>query len=335
MNYFYGSFAISLLVLVAAYFIGGFSAVVVVAVLAVLETSLSFDNAIVNASVLRGWDASWRKAFMWVGLPIAVFGMRLIFPLLIVSLAADISMSAAFLLALNDVTEYSRILLSVHHQVAAFGGMFLLMVAFEFFIDEEKKHHWLPVIEQPLALLGTYQKAVGAGIALAILMLVATHLGGVEQAEFIAAGIYGLIIYIGVKFVGQILGGGEASGTKVAQGIGGFLYLEILDASFSFDGVIGAFAVTNMLLLIMLGLAVGAIFVRSFTIYLTEQGTLAKYQYLEHGAFWAIFALAIIMFVEVEFDIPDVISGLIGAVLIGLSLYSSVRVNRREIAAQH
>ena len=331
MKYFYGSLVLTALALITAFYLGGVGAVVVVAVLAVLETSLSFDNAIVNASVLAGWDARWRKAFLWVGLPIAVFGMRFFFPILIVSLAASIGMAEAVSLALNDSAEYARILLGVHHQIAAFGGMFLLLVAFEFFIDEEKKHHWLPPVERMLARLGTYQKAVGTGIALTILMVIATALHGAEQAEFIIAGVYGVIVYIGVKFVGQLFGGAEgAASNKVAQGIGGFMYLEILDASFSFDGVIGAFAITHQLLLIMLGLMVGAIFVRSFTIYLTEQGTLAKYRYLEHGAFWAILTLALIMFLEVRVDIPDVVTGLLGAALIALSLISSMRANRRE-----
>jgi uncharacterized protein len=299
----------------------------------VLETSLSFDNAIVNASVLAGWDARWRKIFIWVGLPIAVFGMRFFFPILIVSVAANLGMIEALTLALNDSGRYAEILLSVHHQIAAFGGMFLLMVGFEFFIDEEKRHHWLPRVERFLASLGTYQKAVGTGLALAILMAIASLLHGHEQAEFIVAGVWGVITYIAVKFIGQLFGGGEtAASTKVAQGIGGFLYLEILDASFSFDGVIGAFAITHQLLLIMLGLMVGAMFVRSFTIYLTEQGTLAKYRYLEHGAFWAILTLALIMFIEVKVDIPDMVTGLLGAALIGLSLASSVRANRRELA---
>jgi len=330
MKYFYGSFVLSVAGLVAAFFLGGVSALVVVAVLAILEVSLSFDNAIVNASVLSGWDAKWRRIFLWFGLPVAVFGMRLLFPVLIVSVATGLGMVEAFSLALQTPAEYARIVLSVHHQIAAFGGMFLLMVAFEFFIDEEKKHHWLPGVERFLSRLDTYQKAVGAGMALCVLMTTATMINGTEQAQFIVAGIYGLITYIGVKFVGQALGGDEVDRKRVAQGIGGFLYLEVLDASFSFDGVIGAFAITHSLVLIMIGLAIGAIFVRSFTLYLTDQGTLAQYQYLEHGAFWAIFVLAIIMFIGVRVEIPEMVTGLLGAAFIGFSLWSSVQANRKK-----
>ncbi|CAM5505348.1 hypothetical protein SALBM135S_04575 [Streptomyces alboniger] len=79
-----------------------------------------------------------------------------------------------------------------------------------------------------------------------------------------------------------------------------FLYLEVLDASFSFDGVIGAFAVTNDIVLMALGLGIGAMYVRSLTVYLVRQGTLDDYVYLEHGAHYAIGALAVILLVTID-----------------------------------
>jgi hypothetical protein len=112
--------------------------------------------------------------------------------------------------------------------------------------------------------------------------------------------------------------------------MGMFLYLEVLDASFSFDGVVGAFAITNNLFIIMIGLGIGAMFVRSLTIMLVEKGTLSEFRYLEHGAFYAIGILAIIMFANTIFHIPEVITGLIGAAFIGLSLWSSIRYNQKH-----
>jgi len=129
----------------------------------------------------------------------------------------------------------------------------------------------------------------------------------------------------------------EASSAQVdamhRSGFGGFMYLQVLDASFSFDGVIGAFALSNNLVIIGLGLGIGAIFVRSMTIHLVDKGTLAEFRFLEHGAFWAILALAAIMLVGAHYHIPEVFTGLIGAVLIGLSWWWSVRHNKREAAA--
>jgi hypothetical protein len=127
-------------------------------------------------------------------------------------------------------------------------------------------------------------------------------------------------------------GSNDAAQATARAGIGGFLYLEVLDASFSFDGVIAAFALSNNLFIIALGLGIGAMFVRSMTIMLVEKGTLTEYRFLEHGAFWAIIALAAIMLLSVSFHIPETITGLIGAALIGLSFWSSVRSNRAEQA---
>jgi hypothetical protein len=111
-----------------------------------------------------------------------------------------------------------------------------------------------------------------------------------------------------------------------------FLYLEVLDASFSFDGVIGAFAITNDIVVIALGLGVGAFYVRSFTIYLVNKGTLSEYVFLEHGAHYAIGALAILLFASMKFEIPELVTGLVGISFIGAALLSSIKLNRKQEA---
>lgn len=93
-------------------------------------------------------------------------------------------------------------------------------------------------------------------------------------------------------------------------GFGAFLYLEVLDASFSFDGVIGAFALTQNLFIIAIGLGIGAMYVRSMTVMLVEKGTLSEYRYLEHGAFYAILILSVVMYFQTLMHIPEVITGL-------------------------
>ena len=108
-----------------------------------------------------------------------------------------------------------------------------------------------------------------------------------------------------------------------------FLYLEVLDASFSFDGVIGAFAISSNLFVIAAGLGIGALYIRSLTVYLVKKGTLSEYIYLEHGAHWAIGALAVTMLIGVSRQIPEVVSGLTGAILILASVLSSIIRNRR------
>ena len=126
--------------------------------------------------------------------------------------------------------------------------------------------------------------------------------------------------------IGDFVGGDEdATGRVVRSGLGAFIYLEFLDASFSFDGVIGAFAITNNIILIALGLGIGAMFVRSMTIALVRGGHLAEFRFLEHGAFYAIIALAVIMLLSIRIETPEIVTGLVGAFIIGISLYASIR----------
>ncbi|QQS60864.1 MAG: DUF475 domain-containing protein [Candidatus Moraniibacteriota bacterium] len=332
---FFGSFLFLFFGLIAGYFIDGFRGVWIVALLSVLEISLSIDNAVVNAKILENWNQKWQRIFLIFGLPIAVFGMRLLFPILIVALATGMGSFAVLDLALENPEGYAHLLEGVHHQVAAFGGMFLLMVFFHFFIDTRKNNHWIEKLEKPLTKLGQIQ-AVEAALALLILITVSGMLDTKESIECLTAGLWGLITYIFSKGIGSILGGSKGENTSpiIRQGIAGFLYLEILDASFSFDGVLGAFALSNNLFIIAIGLGVGAIFVRSLTITLVEKKTLTTYRYLEHGAFWAIGALAILMLLGVVQEIPEAVTGLIGAILIGASFFHSLQEKKKFSSVQ-
>lgn len=333
LRYFITSIVFSLVAVVIGYAIGGFAAAATVAFLVVLETSLSFDNAVVNAGVLRNWDEKWRRRFLVWGMLVAVFGMRLVFPVLIVAVAAGIGPIAAVDLAANRPDDYSRILTGAHHQIAAFGGAFLMMVFLKFFVASHKTRHWLAVIERPMTRLGKLE-AVEAALTLSVVLVASGMLVEPQRGEFVVAGVWGVVAFIVAKGAAALLGGEEGAGENVVrQGIGGFLYLELLDASFSFDGVVGAFAMTNNLLVIALGLGAGAFFVRSFTIFLVERGTLENYRFLEHGAFWAIGVLAAIMLIGVEWHVPEAVTGLLGATLIILSIISSVRANRRAASS--
>lgn len=313
-------------------FFGGLGVVLTVAILAILETSLSFDNAVANAKVLENWPKLWVDRFVNWGMPIAVFGMRGFFPIAIVSVTTGLSMLAVSKLALFEPAVYTTHLRAVHHEVSGFGGAFLFMVALGFLLAE-KHVYWLEAIETRLTKLGQVE-AIAAAITLVIVMLVSNLFDNpVHGSEFMRAGIWGVITFILVHGLGSVLGGeGDESGNKIVRaGVMGFAYLEVLDASFSFDGVIGAFVLTNYLPVIMIGLGIGAMFVRSMTIHLVEAKTLAEFRYLEHGAFWAIFALACLMFGSgVGYELPEWATGLIGAAFIGLAFLNSLSYNRRE-----
>ncbi|MDX2402505.1 DUF475 domain-containing protein [Streptomyces microflavus] len=357
------SFAVTALGLVAAFFYGGWQAFGIVAILTILEISLSFDNAVINAGILKKMNAFWQKIFLTIGILIAVFGMRLVFPVVIVAVSAQLGPIEAIDLSFNDPERYKELVTDAHPSIAAFGGMFLLMIFLDF-IFEDRDIQWLRWIERPLAKLGKVDM-LSVCVALIVLMITAMtfatqahqHGGGhVDKASTVMlSGIAGLITYLVVGGLSGFFEGkleeeeereheAEEEAKKKGKPVTGvalagkaafflFLYLEVLDASFSFDGVIGAFAITNEIVLMALGLGIGAMYVRSLTVYLVRQGTLDDYVYLEHGAHYAIGALSVILLVTIRYEINEIITGLIGVVLIGLSFWSSLRRNRAIAAA--
>jgi hypothetical protein len=298
--------------------------IVTILLLAVMEASLSFDNAVVNASVLKGMPPVWQRRFLTWGVLIAVFGMRLVFPVLIVSMASGIGVVDVTRMAVYDAAEYGRQLSSAHTAIASFGGMFLLMVFLQFICDEAKDVHWLGWIESRLVALGRMD-AVEIAIAIALLLSV--------PSASLPAGLLGLLCYVTLKGVLGLCGDGDSPAACIAgkQGLMGFIYLEVLDASFSLDGVVGAFALTNNILLIMAGLGIGAAVIRTLTVRLVRKGTLAEFVYLEHGAHYGIGALAVLMLASTTWHISEVATGLVGVGFILAALVSSVAQKRRLV----
>lgn len=340
MQHFRLSFITTVILLAVAgwwgFHIGGssgmWSALFIAGILGVMEVSLSFDNAVVNASVLRTWGPFWQKMFLTLGILVAVFGMRLLFPLLIVSVATSLSLLDVWHMALNTPSEYARHLSENHAEVAAFGGAFLLLVFLNFLFDDEKELHWLGWVEEKLGKHGTEGLAIL--IALLAVFGCVSLIPEARKLSSLSAGVIGVAVYVGVSWLSSLLEEEEhdpAMGEIVMKGsVGGFVYLEVLDASFSFDGVIGAFAVSNDVVIIMLGLAIGAMFVRSLTVYLVNKGTLDEFVFLEHGAHYAIGILALIMLASVKFHVPEWVTGLSGVVFILASLWSSIIYKRRN-----
>ena len=307
---------------------GLWTALWLVTVLAILEVSLSFDNAVVNAGVLKDMSEFWRQAFLTVGILVAVFGMRLVFPIVIVSFSGGISTMDTIQMALNEPTQYSQVLTAAYPVISSFGGMFLLLVFLNFLFDSNKETHWLGALEERLTKIAKFNE-ISVFIALCAIFSTRWWVPEAEQSRVFVAGVLGVLLYLAVDAVGALFENEEEGDAAVKtiqrSGFASFLYLEVLDASFSFDGVIGAFAITKDVVIIMLGLAIGAMFVRSMTVYLVNRGTLSEYIYLEHGAHYAIGALAAIMLLGTRVHVPEVITGLIGVAFIGAAVWSSLR----------
>ncbi|WP_208435905.1 DUF475 domain-containing protein [Bartonella phoceensis] len=299
-------------------------------VLGILEISLSFDNSIINARILGKMDPLWRRRFLVWGILVAVFGMRIVFPLLVVTVAVGINPIAAVKLAIWEPHQYAASLTDAHVGIAAFGGTFLMMVGLKYFFDPEKEVHWFTFIEKIAQKFGAL---IGIDIAIVVtlILLFSGQIATEEKITFLLAALYGLLTFIGVEAISSLLDAPKTSLITVAKGgAGAFLYLEILDASFSFDGVVGAFAFSHNLFVIAIGLGIGAFYVRSITIMLVESGVLLHYRYLEHGAFYAILVLAVIMYLQTIISVPEVLTGLVGVCIIGMAFYSSLRFNRHH-----
>ncbi|MEU5127129.1 DUF475 domain-containing protein [Streptomyces mobaraensis] len=356
------SFAITAAGFALAGVLWGWKGLALVAILSVLEISLSFDNAVINAGILRKMNAFWQKMFLTLGILIAVFGMRLVFPVVIVAITAKLGPIEAVDVAINDHHRYEQLVTSAHPAIAAFGGMFLLMIFLDF-VFEDRDIRWLGPVERFLAKLGKVE-GLSVIVSLVVLIIAATTVatsvpvhggdGTIDKAATVLlAGVGGLVTYL---VVGGISGffedrleededeaeesapaekknGGSVVGLAGKAAFFMFLYLEVIDASFSFDGVIGAFAITNDIFVMALGLGIGAMYIRSLTVFLVRKGTLDDYVYLEHGAHYAIGTLALILLATIKYDVPEVVTGLIGVALIGLSFWSSVARNRKETAA--
>ncbi len=317
-------------------------ALIVSLILIAVELAFSFDNAIINAKILSQMSEFWQKMFLTVGVVIAIFGMRVVFPLLIVMLTAHVPWHTVVDLALHNPAEYADKLDLAHPSISAFGGAFLLMLALHFFTDD-KSVLWIKKIERPLMKLSRWWlPSLIVLITISIFtILPANH----HPAETFRAGVAGIVLYLAINLFTEWIGryASKRTGTRPGASTAAkqtgtvafltFMYLQVLDASFSFDGVIGAFAITNEIVLIAAGLGIGAIWVRSMTVYMVRKGTLDSYQFLEHGAHYAVFVLAFTMLLSLLIDIPQVITGILGLGLIGASIVASRQALRAERTA--
>ena len=337
------SIVLTVLGLVGAYFWAehmhpgsGLASLFIVIVLSVLEISLSFDNAVVNAMKLEHMTDEWRHRFLTWGILIAVFGMRLLFPVLIVALFAKVSMIAVAKMAVYNADLYSHYLHETHAPIVAFGGAFLMMLFLHYYFNEKKDVHWIRCIEEPLCHSGNVY-GIETVLTLIAIFVTQSYVSEEHRLGVALAGMSGVILYLVIEGVSKFLEEKEAK--RAAKMVGtvartggfvSFMYLELIDASFSLDGVLGAFALSKDVVIIAIGLSIGAIFVRSLTILLVEEGTLKQFRYLEHGAHWAIGALAVLMFVSTFKEVHEVITGLIGLVFIVCALISSVLYNKKN-----
>lgn len=324
----------SLAIVLGVLFGQGVSALIITVILAVVEVTFSFDNAIINAKILGRLSKPWQTVFLTVGIVVAIFGMRVLFPIVIVMLTASLGWNEVLNLALHHPHEYAHHLEQAHASISAFGGAFLLMLALTFFFDDQRKVRWIGRVERGLGKLDKWYAA--PLVAVAILGIYALLPANDHAGTTMVAGLLGGATYAAIQAFSSLFEKLDKSGGSLRGGQTGMvaltslLYLEVLDASFSFDGVIGAFAITSNIVLIAAGLGIGALWVRSLTVFMVRKRMLDSYQYLEHGAHYTVLILALIVLTSIIWDISSYVPGLIGVGVIGASILASVQANKAK-----
>lgn len=334
LRHFWFDLALTILAIIAVFIGKGIIAAGIVVVVLIIEIAFSFDNAVINAKILARLSKFWQTMFLTLGILIAVVGMRLLFPILLVALTAHLHWTEVVHVALNDPLTYAHYIGVAHPAISAFGGGFLIILALYFFFNKNKDVHWLK-IEPHMKNVGHW--SVPPIIAFVILGILSILPANHHTIETIQIGSIGIGVYIAIQallwLVGKIVNIDTMKATELTglAAFTSFFYLEILDASFSFDGVLGAFALTTDVILIAVGLGIGAFWVRSITIFMVRRRTLESLIYLEHGAHYAVAFLALTMLVGIMYAIPDFVTGIGTIVIIGISFVAS----KRDLPTSH
>ena len=303
--------------------------VLVVAGLCLFETISSIDNAIINAQVLSTMSQKARRWFLVWGMVFAVFLVRGLLPFLILWLGNP-GLGFADLLSamlhsdpevLAAVEESAPILL-------AGGGTFLVFLFFHWLFLEPK--HYGLIGERFIHRHGVWFFSVVSVLLSAIVWLAIRvnpymALGAVigSTAFFITHGFKENAAQMERTMLSK-----EGSMTDISK----ILYLEVIDATFSIDGVLGAFAFTLSVPLILIGNGLGALVVRQMTMRNIE--AVKKYHYLKNGAMYSILVLGAIMLLDsFGMHIPAWLSPLATFAIIGYFFYRSVCVLKNGQAA--
>lgn len=269
-----------------------FEAVVVILGLAVFEVISSIDNAIVNATVLKTLPEKYRRWFLVWGIFLGVFLVRGVLPFVIIWLASpELSVLETLRLAFDDPKHMEEALETSRPLLLLGGGIYLLYVWLGWLFLEEKKYAFL--VEHFVHRQAVWFNAVAAIVLMGIIWL-GTHHGSPMLA--LAAAVGAVAFFVTDGFRKNAEEAEERLQTATLSAWSKLIYLEVLDASFSIDGVIGAFAFTMSVPLILLGNGLGALVVREVTIRGVD--IVSKFAYLKNGAMYSIGVLGVVMIAE-------------------------------------
>ena len=295
------------------------SIILIIAGLCLFETISSIDNAIINAEVLSTMGERARKWFLLWGLFFAVFLIRGILPWLIVWVATpSLGPVGSFFATFSSDPAVIQAIEQSAPVLLMGGGTFLVFLFFHWIFLEEK-HYGLRG-ERYIESKGVWFYAI-VSIFLALIVWLS-----LEKNPLLAFGaVIGSTAFFIVHGFRQnaelhekkIMGSGLSDISKL-------FYLEVIDATFSIDGVLGAFAFTLSVPLILIGNGLGAFVVRELT--MKNIKTIKKYIFLKNGAMYSILFLGCIMVLDgFGFHIPPWFCPVVTFGVVGFFLLKSIR----------
>ena len=302
--------------------------VLTVAGLCLFEAISSVDNAIINAEVLRTMGMKARRWFLVWGICIAVFLIRGVLPWLIVWLALP---GVGPIDALTATFSSDPVVISAIDSSApvllAGGGIFLVFLFF----------HWLFIEPKNYGLIGErfiHSQAVWFYAVISIILTLVVWLS-IQQNPTMAFGavVGSTVFFITHGFKENAAKSEQDLITARYSDVSKILYLEVIDATFSIDGVLGAFAFTLSVPLILVGNGLGAIIVRQLTIGNIER--VKRYAYLKNGAMYSVVVLGVVMLGHsFRVHIPEWVSPISTFIIIGYFFrLSKQELDRKELAS--
>lgn len=286
--------------------------------LCLFEITQSIDNVVVNAQILANMSERAKRWFLLWGVLVSVILIRGILPWLILYISEPgLGFFGALVAGFSSQPETEKIIVQGSPRLFLSGGVFLILL-FSHWLFLEKKNIAF-TIERFFMQHSKWFYAFSVLFLLFILMIIIP-----TNFVLAIAAIIGEATYLIVHGIRQYAGNIESrlgSQTKLSDW-SKILYLMVIDATFSFDSVLGAFAFTISIPLILIGSGIGAVVVNRLTV--RSIGQIRKYIYLENGAMYAIGCLGIVMLIEgFGYSLPEWVSPLVTVLIITIFFFKS------------
>ena len=300
-----------------------FSIILIIFGLALFEIIISVDNAIINAEVLATMSKKGRRWFLLWGIIIAVFLVRGLLPWVIVwASSPSLGFIGSFTASFSSDPKVAEVIAQSAPILLIGGGTFLIFLFFHWIFLEPK--HYGIIGEEFIHKKGVWFFAVVSVLLAAIVWL------AIKKNPIMAFGaVVGSTAFFITHGFKENAEKEMLEGSSKMSDLSKIFYLEVIDATFSVDGILGAFAFTFVLPLILVGNGIGALVVRQLTISNIER--VKKYKYLKNGAMYSILALGVVMLLHsFGAHIPEWSTPVLTFAIIGYFFWKSVKALKND-----